>query len=152
MPEKDIFYGEDSLFMLQVYLNSPKKNFMLLSEPFYNYIYRGNSAVNTSFNEKWLSLLNVADKSVKLLEQYPFMESAACTYKRFCYSKVLEKIVACKDSRYEEKSKFIRKEVINLRKKGWRPHGFKANAFELLLLYGGYRIIQLAQRIYFFIR
>lgn len=150
--DKDVFYGEDSLFMLHVYLNSPKKSFILLSKPFYNYTNRGDSAVNTSFNAKWLSLLDVAEKSAKLLEQYPFMEGAIGTYKKFCYSKVLEKIIACKDPRYKDKLKSIRKEVINLRKKGYRPHGFKANVFELLTLYGGYRIIRLAQRIKAFIK
>lgn len=143
----EISYGEDTLFMVQSLLNSESKRILLLKRPFYNYVDRGGSALNSLFNEKWLSLLIVSDKIFDLLEPYPSMRCVANRYKKFCCFKVLERMIACGDSLHGEKKKELRREVIALRRIGLRPRGLKANILELLTLYGGYRMIRLVRQL-----
>ena len=140
--DESIFYGEDVLFLLQVFVNSENKKLLLLKEPFYNYAVRECSALNSSFNAKWFSLLIVANKVEDLLHPYPFMDRAAKIFRKFCLFTVYEKMVDCNDSQYAEKKKTLRQEIIELRKLGFRPKNRNANINELSILYGGYGIVR----------
>lgn len=139
--DERIYYGEDVLFLLQVFVNSENKKILLLKEPFYNYVVREGSALNSSFNEKRLSLLTVANKVIELLRPYPFMDRPAKMFKKFCCFSVYEKLLECKDSLYAEKKKALRQEIIDLRKQGFRPNDKIANMLELSVIYGGYGAI-----------
>lgn len=145
--DESIFYGEDVLFLLQVFVNSENKELLLLKGPFYNYAVREGSALNTSFNVKWLSLLTVADKVEDLLRPFPFMDCPAKKFKKFCCLTVYEKLVDCKESRYAEKKKVLREEIIKLRKQGFRPKNKIADIMELSVIYGGYGIIRNLRKI-----
>jgi hypothetical protein len=132
---------------LQVFVNSENKELLLLKGPFYNYAVREGSALNTSFNVKWLSLLTVADKVEDLLRPFPFMDCPAKKFKKFCCLTVYEKLVDCKESRYAEMKKVLREEIIKLRKQGFRPKNKIADIMELSVIYGGYGIIRNLRKI-----
>lgn len=140
--DESIYYGEDVLFLLQVFVNLENKKLLLLKEPFYNYAVREGSALNSSFNVKWLSLLTVADKVEELLHPYSFMASPAKNFKKFCSISVYEKISDSKDVRYAKKKKALRQEIKCLRKLGFRPNNRMANIMELSIIYGGYGLIR----------
>lgn len=149
--DKNIYYGEDTLFMVRAFLKSKSKKILLLTNTFYNYTSRNGSAMDTKFNEKWLTFLDAADKIVDMLKPYPFMEFGAKNYKKWVYFSVLSKLLENNVRQYNEKKQIIRQEIITLRKNGCRPKGIKLNLYELSLLYGGYGIVRFARNLKRFI-
>lgn len=135
--DEHLHYGEDTLFMLQVLLNSKNKNILLIKGTFYNYTNRTESATKSSFNEKWLSLLDAANMLLDALTPYPAMLFLAYNYKKFCYMKILERLLMSGDSQHNGFIKQIRKEIIAMRKKGIIPQNRNSNAYELMLILGG---------------
>lgn len=135
--DEKIHYGEDTLFMLRSFLKSKNRNIILAKGTFYNYTNRGASATKSSFNEKWLSLLDAANMICDTLEPYPSMLFLGNNYKKYCYMKILESLVMCGDSQYNNLKKQIRQEILLMRKRGIRPQNRNSNIYELLFLYGG---------------
>ena len=145
--DEKIYYGEDTLFMMQAFLNSDDKSILLLNKTFYHYTYRESSATNTSFNEKWLTLIDVSKRVNQLLANYPSMVYVANSYKKFCYAKVLQGLIESKDIGHNEKKQFLRQEIKSLRKKGLRPEGLLNNIVELSTVYGGYGLLMTLRKI-----
>ena len=139
---ENIAYGEDQLFLATCFFKSKSSKILLLGQPYYNYTYRENSASNSSFNEKWLSLKDSADEIVNSLSPYPEAKKLSLYTKRNFYLMLYKKLILLNDSKYKNEIHSLKKDILTLRKQGIKSSNRNIEIVELSYLYGIHKIIE----------
>lgn len=150
--DTSIYLGEDKLFLSSCFFQSHSTKVLLLNRPFYNYTFRENSASNSVFNDKWLSLQIAADKILEKLEPYSEGKRLALLNKKTFYLILFKKLDRLEDNkRFMTKIKELKTEIVALRRQGYRSHDLKKEIIELSDIYGGYKVVTALRKIKRFI-
>lgn len=135
--DEEIFYGEDNLFSVNYFFSRNGKKMLLINEPLYIYYEdRVDAATNQRFNRKMLSEIEAVKRVTELIQPYQSLTVALNKYKREAYVKIFFKLVLSDEKKcYFKEYKYLKKEIIMLRRQGFKPSNRKENLIEILYLY-----------------
>lgn len=135
--DEEIFYGEDILFSVNYFFSRNGKKMLLINEPLYIYYEdRVDAATNQRFNRKMLSEIEAVKRVTELIQPYQSLTVALNKYKREAYVKIFFKLVLSDEKKcYFKEYKYLKKEIIMLRRQGFKPSNRKENLIEILYLY-----------------
>lgn len=139
---ENIAYGEDQLFLATCFFKSKSSKILLLGQPYYNYTYRENSASNSSFNEKWLSLKKSADEIVAALSPFPEAKRLSLYTKRNFYLMLYKKLILLKDSKYKTIIRSLKKDILSLKRQGIKSSNRNIEIVEMSYIYGFNKLIE----------
>jgi len=146
--DSSIYLGEDKLFLSTCFFQSLSTKILLLNKPFYNYTCRENSASNSEFNDKWLTLQAAADKIVEKLEPYPNARKLTMLNKKVFYLMLYKKLDRLRNNEgFVKKLNELKTEIVRLRRLGYKPSSIKEEIIELSDIYGGYKFVTKVRKI-----
>lgn len=110
---EDTYYAYDLIEKVDSYV--------IMNNPYYNYLMRGNSITNTKFNPRIFDLIEIVEKFHKTTyENYPGLKEAADCRKMYAYFSVLNSILLEENYRdneyYSEILSYFKRNYISLLK------------------------------------
>lgn len=135
--DESIFYGEDALFVISNFFAKKGSKIFMIGEPLYISVRdRADSLMNLSVNEKLFTSVKAWNQILECVRDYDKafynVEKSRGIWFFELYLMVLE---TNQKKKYKQIVNYLKKEIITLRKEGYRPSDKKENFIEILYLY-----------------
>ena len=135
--DENIFYGEDTLFTTKVFFEKRGKRIFVIGTPLYIYKQdREDSAINLSFNDKRLTIINAYDQILECVKGYKNVMDIAKRNRKEAFFLLYVKILESNNQKkYKEICHYLRREIITLEREGFKESSKKEAIVEYLYLY-----------------
>lgn len=135
--DENIFYGEDTLFAIKAFFGKPGKRIFVIGAPLYIYKQdREDSALNLPFNEKMFSKINALNQILDCVRLYAnSLDFAKKSRKSEFFELYLKILDTNNKKKFKSEYKYLKRELILLRKEGYKSLCFKEDFVEVLYLY-----------------
>ena len=133
--DERIHYGEDRCFILQILIGMNKPKILVVNKSLYTYVVRNNAITQSVVSEKRLTSMLAAEKICNMCAHRADLKRLALKSKYYSYKYLLAAVSNDPQKKYRDLLPILKKEILTLRKQGFKPKTMKENIFEWMQLH-----------------